>query len=154
MTNTDSLAKILFCVPADDGTDDIETLWAKPVGDDHYELANSPFYAYGVSWQDTVLAPFDAAEEMPLFERVVIKSGHRTVRVIFDERARKRGRSDRVLQALVRLGCTYEGADPSFFSVDVPPGVELEKVCELLIENDVDWEYADPTYDSLYPDEA
>ncbi len=154
MTNPDGFAKILFRVPADDGTDDVETLWAKPLGDDLYELANSPFYAYGVSWKDTVFAPFDPAEELPCVERVDAKSGHRTVRVIFEERARKKGRADRVLQALVKLGCTYEGADPSFFSVDLPPGVDLDTVCELLVENDTEWEYADPTYDSLFPDEA
>lgn len=31
---------------------DVETLWAKPVDVDQYQLDNSPFYAYGVSWQD------------------------------------------------------------------------------------------------------
>jgi len=137
--------KILFRVPADDGADDVETLWAKPVGDDQYEVANSPFYAYGVSWKDTVFAPFDPAEEMPCVQRVVTKSGHRTVRVIFEERDRKRGRADRVLQGLVRLGCTHEGADPCFFSVDVPPGVDLDKVGELLDEHELDWEFGDPS---------
>jgi len=145
MTHPDGFEQVLFRVPADDGLDDVETLWAKPVGDDLYELANSPFYAYGVSWKDTVLAPFDPDEEMPCVERVVAKSGHRTLRVIFEERDRKRGRSDRVLQGLKKLGCSYEGADPSFFSVDVPPGADFDKACELLVEHDLDWECGDPS---------
>lgn len=154
MSNPEGFTKILFRVPADDGTDDVETLWAKPMGDDLYELANLPFFAYGVSWQDTVFAPVDPAEDMPCVERVVSKSGHRTVRLIFEERDRKRGRTDRVLQALVRLGCSHEGADPCFFSVDVPAGVDLEKVCELLVEHDLEWECADPSDESPLSDAA
>ncbi len=35
---------------------DVETLWASPLGNDLYRLENSPWYAYGVSWQDVVEA--------------------------------------------------------------------------------------------------
>jgi hypothetical protein len=75
-------AKVLFRVPDEDGSAHVETLWATSVGNDTYKLDNSPFYAYGVSWEDVVFAPFTAEEGFPTFERVVTKSGNRTVRVI------------------------------------------------------------------------
>ena len=77
-------AKVLFRVPESDGSANVETLWAYDLGGDHYKLDNSPFYAYGVSWGDTVFAPHDDAEGFPTFHSVVSKSGHRTLRVHFD----------------------------------------------------------------------
>jgi uncharacterized protein DUF4265 len=66
-------AKVLFRVPDDDGSAHVETLWAASAGDDTYKLDNSPFFAYGVSWEDVVFAPFKAEEGFPTFERVVSK---------------------------------------------------------------------------------
>ena len=63
-------AKVLFRVPNEDGTAEVETLWATPLGDDRYQLDNSPFYAYSVSWQDIVHAPISAEEGVPTFERL------------------------------------------------------------------------------------
>jgi len=50
MTDTPNpKAKVLFRVPNDDGTAEVEALWATHLGGDNYKLDNSPFYAYGVS---------------------------------------------------------------------------------------------------------
>ena len=35
--------------------------------------------------------------------------------------------------------------------VQVPPKVELKTVADYLIESGHKWEYADPTYDDLFP---
>lgn len=41
-----------------------ETVWAKPLGNDLYEVANLPFFAYGVTAGDVVLArPVDGILE-------------------------------------------------------------------------------------------
>ena len=147
-------AKVLFRVLDDDGTANVETLWATRLGGDDYKLDNSPFYAYGVSWEDVVSAPFNADEGFPTFTRVVSKSGNRTVRVIFKTAVETSDDSDHVLQGLVTLGCSYEGANRKYFSVNVPPGVELETVRAYLIEQKATWEHADPTYATLFPDAA
>lgn len=147
-------AKILFRVPDDDGGATVETLWATPVGDDQYKLDNSPFYAYGVSWEDIVLAPFDVQEGMPAFQSVVSKSGNRTVRVIFDPPVSAGNSSDQVLQGLVVLGCSYEGANPKYISVNIPSEVALQAVRSYLVEHEAQWEHADPTYESLFPDDV
>ena len=104
-------SKVLFRVSEDDGSAQIETLWATALGHDEYRLENSPFYAYSVSWEDVVFAPLDPAEDRATFRRVVKKSGNRTVRVIFDPPVKDGNESDQVLQGLVELGCSYEGAN-------------------------------------------
>jgi len=95
-------AKVLFRVPRDDGTAEVETLWATELGNDEYKIDNSPFYAYSVSWQDIVYAPFDPIEERPTFQRVVRKSGNRTVRVIFEPAVEAGNSSDQCFRDLSR----------------------------------------------------
>ena len=143
-------AKVLFRVPNQDGTTEVETLWATHIESDNYKLDNSPFYAYGVSWEDVVSAPFNSEEGHPTFHHVVSKSGNRTVRVVFDPTIEPGNRSDEIVQRLIALGCSYEGANRKYISVNIPPHVELEPVRKYLIECDVTWEHADPTYDQLF----
>jgi hypothetical protein len=147
-----SNAKGLFRVLNDDGTAEVETLWATKLDGDNYQLDNSPFYAYGVSWHDIVCAPFDQDEGFPKFESVVTKSGHRTVRVVFDPPVEDGNASHQILQGLIDMGCTYEGANRSYMSIDIPPTADFEAACKYLIGQSATWEYADPTYKSLYPE--
>lgn len=147
-------AKVLFSVPNEDGSAEVETLWAFDLGGDHYKLDNSPFYAYSVSWQDIVYAPFDKDEERPKFQRVASKSGNRTVRVKFESPVEQGNESDRVLQGLASLGCSYEGANKTYISINIPPEVELEAVRKYLIECEATWEHADPAYGELFPEKA
>ena len=147
-------AKVLFRVPNEDGSAEVETLWATHLGADNYKLDNSPFYAYGVSWEDVVSAPFSSEEGHPTFERVVSKSGNRTVRVIFETPVHTGNESDQLLQGLVALGCSYEGASRKYVSVNIPPGIELDAVRNYLIEHQATWEHADPTYAVLFPEDA
>jgi len=147
-------SKVLFRMPEDDGSSRVETLWAIPLGEDKYVLDNSPFYAYSVSWKDTVYAPVTEVEGLPTFVRVIKKSGHRTVRVIFEPPVQEGNESDVLLQGLLKLGCTYEGANRGYMAIDLPPEVSLESVRQYLIEQRAQWEHADPTYAALFPNEA
>jgi hypothetical protein len=144
-------AKVLFRVPDTDGDATVETLWAIPLGDDLYKLDNSPFYAYGVSWQDVVFAPYDEQEGVATFRSVVEKSGNRTLRIFFDSPVASDNASNQILQGLITAGCSYEGANRKYISINVPPEVELQQVRSYLIEREAQWEHADPTYDSLFP---
>jgi hypothetical protein len=147
-------AKVLFRVPNEDGTVEVETLWAHDLGGDQYKLDNCPFYAYGVSLHDIVYAPHGPDEERATFQRVVSKSGNRTIRVTFDPPVVVGNESDKILQGLVALGCDYEGANPSYVVVNIPPSVALERIAEYLVKSKANWEHADPTYAELYPDDA
>jgi hypothetical protein len=140
-------AKVLFRLPEADGSVSVETLWAYELGEDRYKLDNSPFYAYGVSWGDTVLAPHDETEGHPTFQSVLEKSGYRTVRVMFDPPVRRGNPSDVTLKALVKLGCEYERANAQYIVVSLPPSVSLATVVEYLNERKATWEHADPTSD-------
>ena len=143
-------AKVLFRIENEDGTADVETLWAFDLGNDLYKLDNSPFYAYSVSWEDIVYAPYSEFEERAAFVRVVEKSGNKTVRIIFDPPVEDGNESDKVLQTLVGMGCSYEGANPGGFAVNIPPEVDLALVRDYLISAEAEWEHADPSYAELF----
>jgi hypothetical protein len=61
---------------------------------------------------------------------------------------------ERALNALNALGCTYEGYNPRYFAIDIPPGVELSTVVDHLTRGEYEWEYVDPTYDEVHADAA
>ena len=144
----------MFCFASPVLMATVETLCAIPLGNDRYKLDSSPFYAYGVSWEDIIYAPHDKQEGLPMFQSVVEKSGKRTVRIFFEAPVESGNSSDQVLQGLVALGCSYEGANRRYIAVNIPPGVELQQVRSYLIERDAQWEHADPTYESLSPIEV
>ena len=123
------------------------------LGSDKYKLDNLPYYAYGVSCDDIVLAPFDKNEEFPTFEKVVSKSGNRTVRIIFDVPYESGNESEELINRLVAMGCNFEGANTKYIVVNIPPSVDLNAVVDRLNFAEVSWEYADPTYEDLYPEE-
>ena len=147
MSDKGELVKVQLTGP--DG--DVETLWARPLGGDLYELDNTPWYAYGVSWKDVIEARRPSAEAFPEFVRVVRKSGYRTIRLILDPAADKASESQTILERLVELGCSYEGATGSYISIDIPPPVDLEEIRRFLITTEQEWEHADPTYEKLFP---
>lgn len=124
---------------------DFETPWAMPVGRDRYRLENTPFFAYGLSWLDVVEAKSDRSRHpsLPVFTRVIEKSGHRTIRVAGDgEDVPKR-----LVDALVGLGATFEGLNPAYLCFDLGPLVELQRVVDELErweDQPLSWELADP----------
>jgi hypothetical protein len=145
-------AKVLFSVTDEAGDTMVETLWAQSLGDDRYELHNLPFYASGVSFQDIVHAPFSTEQKFPTFEKVLSKSGNRTIRIIMDPPVQPGNESDQLLQKLVEMGCGYEGANRSLIVINIPPLVRLADVADFLVGSGMEWEYADPTYEELHPE--
>lgn len=143
-------SKVLFRTFNEDGSAHVETPWATNLGNDQYEINNSLWYAYGVSWLDVVYAPLDEKDGCAVFQHVVRKAGHRTVRVAFPSPVSPGDLSDRALQGLVAMGCSYEGAWGKLFSVDIPPEVDLGQVRSFLVSEKVDWEHADPDHDTIF----
>lgn len=149
MTDVDSQhVKVLFRVTNSDGSVDVETCWAIAHGQDRYELDNCPFYAYGVSYRDVVYAPHDEVEGFPTFQKVVSKSGNRTVRLVFETATD--GPQSSILEGLTRLGCDFERATSRYVVVNLPPPVDLQAVVAFLVQRAVTWEYADPTYEEVH----
>lgn len=144
MTNGKPTAGVKFRLRYPQAGFETETLWAYDLGKDRYRLANLPFWLYGVSVYDIVLAPYNKQSGFPSFKRVIIKSGNRTVRVCFSQRVNDGNESDRILNGLINLGCGFENADGFYFAINVPPATRLYLVAEYLEKTGVWWELADP----------
>jgi hypothetical protein len=140
-------AKVMFR----DDEGNVETLWASDLGADRYRLDNTPWFAFGVSWHDVVEARPTEAGGIPQFVRVLEKSGFRTIRLILDPPASESSQSMAILDRLCSLGCSYEGANPRYISIDIPPAVDLMAIRELLVSLNLQWEHADPPYEDLFP---
>lgn len=134
-----------------DADGDVETPWAFHLGGNFYRLDNIPFFAYGLSVNDIVEAVPDS-DGFPMFNRIVNKSGNRTVRVILPE-APDVEPGPALFAEVKRLGCDYEGAFNTLICINVPPAVLLQDVADCLTRLGVRWEYADPKYEDLFPDD-
>jgi hypothetical protein len=89
-----------------------ESMWARPLGNDLYELHNSPFSAYDLNYLDVVVAISAEPQLKPQIRRVERRSGHQTLRLIFKAETDRLQR-DEILSKLNDLGATYENADSS-----------------------------------------
>ena len=134
------LTKVAF--RDDDGK--VETLWAYDLGENLYQLDNTPWYQYGLSWKDVVEAVPQNEGELPLFRRVVAKSGYRTLRISLEEPA-----TAEFLDEIKQLGCGFEGANRRYIAIDVPPEIDLQKMADFFTENGICWEHADPTHEGV-----
>jgi hypothetical protein len=141
-----NMVKVRLRGPA---ADEVETLWAVPVDTDLYRLDNSPFFAYGVSWQDVIEAR-PGEDQVLEYVRCVKKSGNRTLRVIFQDYRSADPPAEPVLEGLRELGCSYEGMQPRMISINVPANVDLGEVTGFLNKpSGLQWEYAAPTYEQV-----
>lgn len=129
----------------------VETPWVIDIGGGRYQMDNCPFYFYGIAAGDIVGAEYSEEEQGLLFTRVIEKSGNKLVRVIFENPADEKGPEKEHLNNLVNMGCSFEGANPKYYCIDVPTNVELTDVAKYLTENSIQWEHVAPTYDELYP---
>jgi hypothetical protein len=135
---------------------EVETLWADPTPDGFYALDNVPWYAVNVSLGDLVEATPDANGFLEM-SRVVRKSGNRTLRVILDltDPDREWTLESRALVAAIRdRGCDIENMNNKLIAVTVPPGVDLITLGNHIDERGFQFEYADPTFEDLFPEDA
>jgi hypothetical protein len=138
-------AKVLFGVQNKEGGTDVETLWAHKLGADHYKLDNVPLCPCGVSLNDIVYAPFNPQQNFPAFEKVVFKSGNRTIGINLDSPSEPGNKSEELLNKLVKLGCGYEGSNRTYISVNIPSSVILSEITALLEQSEAQWEHVDPS---------
>lgn len=131
--------------PGERGPED-EWLWAEPIGAGRYRIESAPFFAYGLSCGDVVVA---AEGELPRMEDVERKGGHRTLRVALDpdfdvERAEVRA----LAAELEQMGCSIESLPPALLALDVPPEIDVAEVVRRLQvpvgDGVLIWEWADP----------
>ncbi len=118
-----------------------ESLWAAPLGDDLYELRNSPWHARTINWLDVVEARPRTENEWPEFVKVHRRSGHRTIHLYILDAGQSR--REEILQRCNQLGATYEGMDHTIYALDFAPEIDIAPAIEyvtLLQEQDLaDW---------------
>ena len=108
-----------------------EWLWVKPLDDHKYEIDNSPFDIYGVSYKDVVHA--EEIEGVLTFKSVAYRGGHSTYRLRLPRFAEHKDFLE-IWRSFKEHNCTYEGADDSrrLYSIDVPPQSDIFAVYDLL----------------------
>lgn len=114
-----------------------ETLWAKSIGNNHFRLKNTPFYARDVSFEDEVSV--NKVNDKLIYNSIVRRGGHSTYRILFHENIRSE-----IFKSywgpIEGLGCTYEAAGDRarLLAVDVPPETDIYKVYALLEKGEAD----------------
>ena len=108
-----------------------ESMWAQPIGGDMYELRNVPFHAYDLNFLDVVEAVAPHPRLKPSVRRVVRRSGHHTLRVIFFDATPEVHRIP-LLESLSDLHASFEGANKKLFAIDIASNDNFEEVCRRL----------------------
>jgi hypothetical protein len=118
----EELVKIVVDFSEPDSDVGSEGLWALPLGNDLYEIRNSPWHARNLNWGDWVRAIAPDETKKPVFVSVVKRSGHRTIHLFFKTRLEQK--SD-ILAEVERLGASYENYDDKVYGADCPPEMDL-----------------------------
>jgi hypothetical protein len=128
----DKFVKIVIDLPdADDGVGG-EGIWSVRVGDDLYEVRNSPWHTTEINFLDVVRAIAPGEDKNPVVTEVVHRRGHRTIHVIFLDEGTDH--KDDVLNHLKELKANYENANGSMYAIDLKPDVDFDVVADYLAE--------------------
>jgi hypothetical protein len=109
-----------------------ESLWAKPLGDDLYEIQNVPFCAYGLNCGDVVLATADTPDLKPEIRRVVRSSGNRTIRAFFNEDPPDKGMQKPYIEYIEGMEAWVERANASVICINITPSADYEAIQKYL----------------------
>ncbi|WP_085936740.1 DUF4265 domain-containing protein [Enhydrobacter aerosaccus] len=121
-----------------------ESIWAEPVSGRSllFRVANSPFFARGISHNDVVKALPTEDGLVFDFDRVVERSGHSTYMILAESDG---SRFWTCWDALERKGCSYESTHIDLsvgrrllLSVDVPSSADVREVYDLLERGEAD----------------
>jgi len=140
-------AKVVFELNEQEMPFATESVWAERISTHRFRILNSPFFVFGVSYEDEVEAQPDG--EVFRFVKVVRRSGRSTYRVILQggRTANDEEFAERWL-AFREAGCTYEGANEKYIAVDVPRGADVIALYSLLEDGERDgvWVFEEGYY--------
>ncbi|HEY6249911.1 MAG TPA: DUF4265 domain-containing protein, partial [Candidatus Angelobacter sp.] len=98
---------------------------------DRFRILNSPFFVFGVSADDIVVARPEGG--VFKFQSVFSRSGHSTYRVFLQGDCKVNDPDFQVhWKPIAALGSTFENANGNFVAVDVPPGKDVAAVYRAL----------------------
>ena len=108
-----------------------ESVWAKPLGNDLYEIRNSLWHSCDITWGGVVRAVAETEERKPEFIEVVQKSGHRTAHLLFLKACPAETKAS-ILEGLKRWEVSVENQDGQLYAVDVRPEADFDSLCDFL----------------------
>jgi Domain of unknown function (DUF4265) len=111
-----------------------ESLWAKDLGGDLYEIQNVPFCAYGLNCKDVVFATADAPDLKPEVRSVVRRSGCRTLRLFFMQEPPDKQAQQPYLDELSTMDAWVERANARVVCVNVNPTADYDAICQHLTQ--------------------
>ena len=112
-----------------------ESLWAKSLGNDLYEIQNVPFCAYGLNCGDIVRAIAAEPGLKPEILEVVSRSGNETLRVSFSIEKELQAP---IVEAIEATGAWVERANPTFICINIPPTVDVAVVRDYLDQQEAE----------------
>lgn len=124
-------AKVVFPLQRDESEYATESVWAERLSENRFRILNSPFFVFGVSYEDVVEA--EPEGEIFRFVRVFQRSGRSTYRVILQGGRTIEG-ADFVerWRPFHECGCTYESANDKYIAVDMAPNTDVPFLYRLL----------------------
>jgi hypothetical protein len=108
-----------------------ESFWAKPLGNDRYEIHNTPFYAYGINYLDIVEVDSSNEKQKPIVLRVIKTAGYQTLRIYFGENI-DRDEQTTLFDEIRDLGVGFERLNDRYVALDIAPDGDYDAVCDKL----------------------
>ncbi len=110
-----------------------ESLWAKNLGNNLYEIHNVPFYAYGINYYDIVEVDSSDETVKPVVTKVVKSSGYATLRVFFGKDF-DRNSQRKLFDELKKFKADVERASEKYVALFIEPDGDFETVFNRLLE--------------------
>jgi hypothetical protein len=96
-----------------------------------------------MNWGDVVVCEGRSPADLPIVAKLVRSSGHRTLRIWFEENI-PRAERDAVLNEINELGASYENADDQLYALDLEAEVDapplLDRLAVLEQQGTLNWE--------------
>lgn len=126
-----SRTKVVFDLERGETPYETERVWAERISDNRFRILNSPFFVFGISFEDEVEAePYGNVFK---FVRVIQRSGRSTYRIILQNENTIEGAEFLERWEPFRMaGCTFESVNPRYIAVDMPPSADVTALYELL----------------------
>ena len=124
LSHSGNLVKVVFELkPSDWHNHAYESMWALPLDHHRYQIQNVPFHAYGVSYDDVVIAKPNKDGEL-IVQGVPGRGGHSTYRVILNPDTTDQ-EFEGAWSKLAAIGSTYERATDQLIAIDIPPETDI-----------------------------
>ena len=128
---------------------DVENIWVRKIRSNQYEVRTIPFWAYNLSMGDVVACGPDEDGEGLFVQRVLKKSGNRTVRVGFKgSLAARHPDAVNFRDYLRRERLDWEFAEPNLFAISLPSEAAYKALLDRLRQigpaAKMIWEDGDP----------